>query len=76
MEKMSVKDVNEVLKILKQHNKKDLITKIRIAFEDVLDEDWVPPKRVRHEPYSDDEGSATDESVYCTEDEEGFLSLA
>jgi len=73
---MSLNDVNELLKILRQHKKTDLITKIRIAFEDVLDEDYLPPKRVRQEPYSDDEGSATDESVYCTEDEHGFLSLA
>jgi len=76
MEQMSLKDVNELLKILKQHNKKDLITKIRIIFEEVLDEDWTPPKSIRHDPYSDDEGSATEESVYCTEDDDGFLSLA
>lgn len=76
MEQMSLKDVNELLKILKQHNKKDLITKIRIIFEDILDEDYQPPRFVRKNRYSDSEGSAEEESVYCTEDEEGFLSLA
>jgi hypothetical protein len=73
---MSLKDVNELLKILKQHKKTDLITKVRIAFEDILDEDYIPPKSIRRNRYSDSEGSAEEESVYCTEDEEGFLSLA
>lgn len=76
MEQMSIKDVNEILEILKKHKKTDLITKVRIAFEDILDEDYIPPKSIRRNRYSDSEGSAEEESVYCTEDEEGFLSLA
>jgi len=76
MEKMNAKDVNDILKILRQHKKTDLITKIRIHFEDILDEDYLPPTRFRRDKYSESEGSADEESVYCTEDEEGFLSLA
>ena len=77
MEDMKKSDVKEILKILKQHDKKDLATKIRIHFEEILDEDYVPPKTIRREVYSDSEGSAEEEEfTYATEDEEGFLSLA
>lgn len=77
MEDMKKSDVKEILKILKQHDKKDLATKIRIHFEEILDEDYIPPKRIRREPYSDSEGSAEEEEfTYTTEDEHGFLSLA
>ena len=76
MEQMSLKDVNEILKILKQHNKKDLITKIRIIFEDILDEDYQPPRVVRRNRYSDSEGSAEEEEEYCFQtDEHGLMSL-
>ena len=77
MEEMRKSDVIEILKILKQHNEKDLATKIRIHFEEILDEDYVPPKTIRREPYSDSEGSSEEEEfTYTTEDEFGFLSLA
>ena len=76
MEKMNVKDVNDILKILGQHNKKDLITKIRIHFEDILDEDYEPLGIVRKNRYSDSEGSAEEEEEYCFQtDEHGLLSL-
>lgn len=77
MEEMRKSDVIHILKILKQHNKKDLVTKIRIHFEEILDDDYVPPKRIRKEMYSESEGSAEEEEfTYTTEDEDGFLSLA
>jgi len=77
MEKVFAEDVKEVIKILKIHKKKDLITKLQIHFEDLLDEEWLPPKRVKKERYSDSEGSAEEEDIgYTTEDEYGFLSLA
>jgi len=77
MEVMSKTDVIQILKILKQRNKKDLITKIRIVFEDLLDEDYGPPrKKIKREEYSDSEGSAEEEEEYIWEmDEYGLMSL-
>ena len=78
MEEVTAKDINKVIKILQQLEESDLITKLRIHFEEILDEDYVPTKKVfRKEYYSDSEGSAEEENLtYTTEDEEGFLSLA
>jgi len=78
MEKMEATDVNNIIKILREFDEKDLITKLRIHFEEILDEDYVPQKkRIRKEYYSDSEGSAEEEDLtYTTEDEQGFLSLA
>lgn len=77
MEQIFPQDVKEVIKILKVHKKTDLITKLQIHFEDLLDEEYIPPVRVRKERYSDSEGSAEEEDIgYTTEDEHGFLSLA
>lgn len=78
MEKMEATDVNKIIKILREFNEKDLITKLRIHFEEILDEDYVPPKKIiKKEYYSDSEGSAEEEDfTYTTEDEQGFLSLA
>ena len=76
MEHISLKDVNEILDILKKHRKTDLITKIRIVFEDVLDEDYEPPRVVRRNRYSESEGSAEEEEEYCFQtDEHGLMSL-
>jgi len=69
--------VNKIINILQENEERDLITKLRIHFEEILDEDYVPPKKIfRKEYYSDSEGSAEEEYTYATEDEEGFLSLA
>jgi len=77
MERVFAEDVKEVIKILKIHKKRDLITKLQIHFEDLLDEEYKPPTRVKKERYSDSEGSAEEEDIgYTTEDEHGFLSLA
>ena len=77
MENIYASDVKEIIKILKVHKKKDLVTKVQIHFEDLLDEEYVPPKRINKCKYSESEGSAEEEHVgYTTEDEEGFLSLA
>ena len=77
MEEMKKSDVIEILKILKQHNEKDLATKMRIVFEELLDDDYIPPKKIKRDAYSDTEGSAEEEEeYYTTEDEHGFLSLA
>jgi len=77
MENMYAKDVKEIIKVLKIHKKSDLVTKMQIHFEDLLDEEYVPPKRIPKCKYSDSEGSAEEENLgYTTEDEHGFLSLA
>ena len=77
MEEINAKDVKKIINILQENEERDLITKLRIHFEEILDEDYVPPKKIfRKEYYSDSEGSAEEEYTYATEDEEGFLSLA
>lgn len=77
MEEIKTEDVMQIIKILRENEERDLITKIRIHFEELLDEDYVPPKKIfKKEEYSDSEGSAVSEEVYCWEtDEHGLLSL-
>lgn len=74
MDKITKDDVEEILKRITDNKKLSL--KIRLHFDEILDEDYVPPKRVKKERYSESEGSAEEEYTYATEDEEGFLSLA
>ena len=63
MESISKKDVETILKYIKCD--KDLCTKVRIHFEEILDEEYVPPKRqVKKEYYSDHEGSCSSEEEY------------
>ena len=63
METICKKDVETILKYIKPD--KDLSTKVRIHFEEILDEDYVPPKRqVKKEYYSDHEGSCEEEEIY------------
>ncbi len=63
--------LDEICKILKSEGRDDLVA----ILVDDNDLDYVPPKYRKQEFYSDDEGSATDESYDVEEDEEGFLSL-
>jgi len=74
MDRITKDDVEEILKRINDNKK--LSFKIRLHFDEILDEDYVPPKSVRKEMYSESEGSAEEEYTYATEDEEGFLSLA
>lgn len=76
MEEMKKSDVIEILKILREKDKKDLITKMRIVFEELLDEDWVPPKKIKRDAYSDSEGSAEEEEYDTIQDLDGFYCLA
>tara|TARA_R110002167_G_scaffold357380_1_gene572855 strand:+ start:265 stop:498 length:234 start_codon:yes stop_codon:yes gene_type:complete len=76
MENIYVEDVKEIIKVLRDNNKKDLVTKIQIHFEELLDDDYNPPVIVKREKYSDTEGSADEEEEYCFQtDEHGLLSL-
>jgi len=74
MDRLNKKDVEEILKRIVDDKKLSL--KIRLHFDEILDEDYVPPKSLKKERYSESEGSAEEEDfTYTTEDEEGFLSL-
>ena len=76
MENIYAKDVKEIIKVLKIHKKSDLVTKMQIHFEDLLDDEYEPPKRIHKCKYSDSEGSAEEEEQYCWEtDEHGLMSL-
>jgi len=68
---LSDKVLNEICKILKKEGRDDLVA----VLVDDNDTDYVPPKNTRPDYYSNDEGSATDESLEFETDEEGFLSL-
>jgi hypothetical protein len=68
---LSKKILKEICDILKSEGRDDLIA----ILEDNNDHDYVPPKNLKLEYYSDDEGSATDESVSFEVDDEGFMSL-
>ena len=68
---LSDKVLNEICEILKSEGRYDLVA---ILIDD-NDSDYIPPKYVKKDFYSDDEGSATDESFDVEEDDEGFLSL-
>lgn len=77
MEVMTSHDLGRILDILMEKEETDLITKLRIHFEELFDENYKPPRRVKKERYSESEGSAEEEEEYYTiEDEHGFLSLA
>lgn len=77
MENIYVEDVKEIIKVLKDNDKKDLVTKLQIHFEDLLDIEYQPPVWVKSDKYSDSEGSAEEEGIgYTTEDQDGFMSLA
>ena len=69
---ISEKILTEICKILKDEGRDDLVA----ILLDNIDLDYVPPKNLKLEYYSDDEGSATDESNYEVDiDDEGFLSI-
>jgi len=76
MEEMKKSDVIEILKILREKDKKDLITKMRIVFEDLLEEEYIPPKKIKRDAYSDSEGSAEEEEYDTIKDSDGFYCLA
>ena len=62
MESLDRSDVEKLLELVR--GDKDLTTKLRIHFEDILDEDYRPPLRVKKEQLSEDEGSCCSEDEY------------
>ena len=77
MEEIKIEDVMKLIKILSELDERTLITKIRIHFEELMDEDYVPPKVIlKKEKYSEDEGSASSEEDFdVLQDCDGFLSI-
>ena len=71
---MLKEDIDEIISILKKQNKKDLITKLRIYFDELLDEDYVPIK-IKSGYLSDSEGSAVSEDEYAVCEDDGLFSL-
>jgi len=64
----------EIVSILAMNGRPDLIMEFKEYTK--IDEDYIPPKFMKREKLSDDEGSATSEGSYTIEeDEDGFLSL-
>lgn len=58
----------EIISILAKNGRPDLISVLR-------DTEYKPPKYVKKEYYSDDEGSATSEDLNYTIDKDGFYAL-
>ena len=73
MDRLNKKDVEEILKRIVDDDKLSL--KIRLHFDEILDEDYVPPKSLKKERYSESEGSAEEEDLEYEIDEDGFFSL-
>ena len=65
----------EIVSILAMHGRPDLILELKEFVK--VDEDYLPPKWMKKDPLSDDEGSASSEGSYTIEeDEDGFLALS
>ncbi len=64
--------LREIIKILKEHKRKDLID----ILQDACDEDYKPPRRIKRDFY-DDSGSAEEEEEYSLSvDSDGLWSIA
>tara|TARA_R110001592_G_scaffold69763_2_gene214091 strand:- start:3296 stop:3514 length:219 start_codon:yes stop_codon:yes gene_type:complete len=69
---LSEKVLNEICRILKKEGRDDLVA----VLVEENDLDYKPPKYVKSDYYSNDEGTASSESEYEFEtDEEGFMSI-
>ena len=68
----------EILSCLAKCGRPDLILELKELEKKIVDEDYDPSKErfVRKEKYSDDEGSAEEEDIQFSVDDEGFYSLS
>ena len=65
---------DEITSVLARFGRPDLIQEFKQYVK--VDKDYEPPKYVKKDKYSDDEGSATSESDYEVDvDQDGFQSL-
>ncbi len=66
--------IEEIVSILAKNGRPDLIAEFNEIVK--VDNDYTPPKRIKRDSLSDNEGSAVSEEDYeIQEDEKGFLSL-
>ena len=73
MDRLTKEDVKNILKKIKD---KELSLKLRIHFDEILDETYAPPRLTREDRYSESEGSAEEEEGYDVYvDSHGFQSL-
>ena len=68
----------EILSCLAKCGRPDLILELKELEKKIVDEDYDPSKErfIRKEKYSDEEGSAEEEDIQFSVDEEGFYSLS
>lgn len=67
--------IEEIVSILAKNGRPDLIAEFNEVVK--VDNDYKPPKRIKRDSLSDNEGSAVSEEEYeIQEDDNGFLSLA
>jgi len=68
----------EILSCLAKCGRPDLILELKELEKKIVDEDYDPSKErfVRKEKYSEDEGSAEEEDLQFSVDDEGFYSLS
>lgn len=68
----------EILSCLAKCGRPDLILELKELEKKIVDEDYDPSKErfIRKEKYSDEEGSAEEEDIQFSVDEEGFHSLS
>jgi len=65
---------DEIVSILAKNGRPDLIAECKEHIK--IDNDYEPPSYMKKDKYSDNEGSAEEESDYeVQEDEDGFQSL-
>ena len=68
----------EILSCLAKCGRPDLIMELRELEKKIVDQDYDPSKErfVRKEKYSDEEGSAEEEDIQFSVDDEGFHYLS
>ena len=68
----------EILSCLAKCGRPDLILELKELEKKIVDPDYDPSKErfIRKEKYSDEEGSAEEEDIQFSVDEEGFHSLS
>ena len=68
----------EILSCLAKCGRPDLILELKELEKKIVDEDYDPSKErfIRKEKYSDEEGSAEEEDIQFSVDDEGFYSLS
>lgn len=77
---MDLSKFEDIVSILKNSNRDDLINELNEIKSKIVDEDYKPTKREiknfkRKEPYEYDDGSAEEEDLKYSVDDDGFYKL-